>query len=63
MEYATNDLALYLNSETGKSTGNAVSVIKVNAAPALCKTPGGAHLLPGCCATSGMQALSHFLKS
>lgn len=41
MEYATNDLALYFNSETGKSTGSAVSVIKVNAVPALCKNPGG----------------------
>ena len=37
---ATNDLALYFNSETGKSTGSTVSVIKVDAAPALCKTPG-----------------------
>lgn len=37
---ATNDLALYFNAETGKSTGSTVSVIKVNAAPTLCKTPG-----------------------
>jgi hypothetical protein len=37
---ATNDLALYFNSETGKSTGSTVSIIKVNAAPTLCKTPG-----------------------
>jgi DUF917 family protein len=37
---ATNDLALYFNSETGKSTGSTVSVIKVNAAPTLCMTPG-----------------------
>jgi hypothetical protein len=37
---ATNDLALYFNSETGKSTGSTVSVIKINAAPTLCTTPG-----------------------
>lgn len=37
---ATNDLALYFNSDTGKSTGSMVSVIKINAAPTLCKTPG-----------------------
>ncbi|KJS01916.1 MAG: hypothetical protein VR65_07495 [Desulfobulbaceae bacterium BRH_c16a] len=37
---ATNDLTLYFNSKTGKSTGSTVSVIKVNAAPTLCKTPG-----------------------
>ncbi len=37
---ATNDLAQYFNPATGKSTGRVVSVIKVNAAPTLCKTPG-----------------------
>lgn len=37
---ATNDLALYFNSDTGKSKGSTVSVIKVNATPTLCKTPG-----------------------
>lgn len=37
---AINDLALYFNPATGKSTGRTVSVIKVDAAPALCTTPG-----------------------
>ena len=37
---ATNDLALYFHSATGKSTGSTVSVIKVNVAPTFCKTPG-----------------------
>jgi hypothetical protein len=37
---ATNDLAIYFNSDTGKSTGSKVSIIKVNAAPALFKAPG-----------------------
>ena len=32
--------AQIFNSDTGKSTGSTVSVIKVNAAPTLCKTPG-----------------------
>lgn len=37
---ATDDLALYFNSVTGKSTGLPVSVIKVDAAPAFYMSPG-----------------------
>lgn len=37
---ATNDLALYFDSGTGTSTGNAVSIIKVEAVPKLCATAG-----------------------
>lgn len=37
---ATDDLAVYFDSSTGKSTGKTVSVIKVEAAPELYNTPG-----------------------
>ncbi|MBI2778895.1 MAG: DUF917 family protein [Gammaproteobacteria bacterium] len=37
---ATDDLAVYFDSGTGKSTGKTVSVIKVEAAPEFCKAAG-----------------------
>ena len=37
---ASNDLAVYFDSATGKSTGQTVSVIKVNAAPQLYQASG-----------------------
>ncbi len=37
---ATDDLALYFDAATGKSTGRAVSVIEVKTAPQLYNTPG-----------------------
>jgi DUF917 family protein len=37
---ASNDLAVYFDTSTGQSTGKAVSVIKVDAAPELCKADG-----------------------
>lgn len=37
---ASADLAVYFDAKSGKSTGRAVSVIKVDAAIALCQAPG-----------------------
>ena len=37
---ASDDLAIYFNASTGKSTGQSVSIIMVTAAPELCTTAG-----------------------
>lgn len=37
---ATDDMAIYFNAKTGPSTGSFVSVIKIDAAPQLCNSPG-----------------------
>ena len=37
---ASDDLAIYFNASTGKSTGQSVSIIMVAAAPELCATAG-----------------------